>query len=86
MNPSLPAPSAEELAHGEQLTRLLHADIASSGPMPFSRYMERCLYAPGLGYYSAGRTKFGAAGDRVVAVEDVGFVEHGASFSVEWWY
>ena len=69
MNPSLPVPSAEELAHGEQLTRLLHADIASSGPMPFSRYMERCLYAPGLGYYSAGRTKFGAAGDFVTAPE-----------------
>jgi SAM-dependent MidA family methyltransferase len=31
--------------------------------------MERCLYAPGLGYYSAGRTKFGAAGDFVTAPE-----------------
>lgn len=37
--------------------------------MPFSRFMERCLYAPGLGYYSAGRTKFGAAGDFVTAPE-----------------
>jgi len=31
--------------------------------------MELCLYAPGLGYYSAGRTKFGAAGDFVTAPE-----------------
>jgi SAM-dependent MidA family methyltransferase len=31
--------------------------------------MERCLYAPGLGYYSAGRMKFGAAGDFVTAPE-----------------
>lgn len=31
--------------------------------------MERCLYAPGLGYYSAGRLKFGAAGDFVTAPE-----------------
>jgi SAM-dependent MidA family methyltransferase len=31
--------------------------------------MERCLYAPGLGYYSAGKTKFGEAGDFVTAPE-----------------
>lgn len=37
--------------------------------MSFARYMERCLYAPGLGYYSAGRQKFGAAGDFVTAPE-----------------
>ena len=42
---------------------------ASGGTMPFSRFMERCLYAPGLGYYSAGSTKFGAAGDFVTAPE-----------------
>ena len=27
--------------------------------MPFDRYMERALYAPGLGYYSGGSVKFG---------------------------
>lgn len=37
--------------------------------MPFARWMELCLYAPALGYYSAGRTKFGAAGDFVTAPE-----------------
>ena len=31
--------------------------------------MELALYAPGLGYYSAGSTKFGAAGDFVTAPE-----------------
>lgn len=31
--------------------------------------MERCLYAPGLGYYSAGRLKFGKDGDFVTAPE-----------------
>ncbi|MGH8184587.1 MAG: class I SAM-dependent methyltransferase [Rhodanobacteraceae bacterium] len=31
--------------------------------------MERCLYAPGLGYYSAGRLKFGKAGDFITAPE-----------------
>jgi len=31
--------------------------------MPFSRYMELCLYAPELGYYQQARERFGRAGD-----------------------
>jgi SAM-dependent MidA family methyltransferase len=65
----LPEPSADERAHSDRLLQLLREQIASHGPMPFSQYMERCLYAPGLGYYSAGRTKFGVAGDFVTAPE-----------------
>jgi SAM-dependent MidA family methyltransferase len=65
----LPEPSADERVHSDRLLQLLREQIASHGPMPFSQYMERCLYAPGLGYYSAGRTKFGAAGDFVTAPE-----------------
>jgi SAM-dependent MidA family methyltransferase len=65
----LPEPSADERAHSDHLLQLLRELIASHGPLPFSQYMERCLYAPGLGYYSAGRTKFGAAGDFVTAPE-----------------
>ena len=42
---------------------------AAGGAIPFSRYMELCLYAPGLGYYSAGQRKFGAGGDFVTAPE-----------------
>ncbi|GGA12618.1 class I SAM-dependent methyltransferase [Dyella caseinilytica] len=73
MNPSktsrLPEPAADELAHSERLLQYLREQIAARGPMPFSQYMERCLYAPGLGYYSAGKTKFGEAGDFVTAPE-----------------
>ncbi|MHB1059408.1 MAG: class I SAM-dependent methyltransferase [Rhodanobacter sp.] len=65
----LPEPSADERAHSDRLLQLLREQIASHGPMPFSQYMERCLYAPGLGYYSAGKTKFGEAGDFVTAPE-----------------
>ena len=65
----LPEPDTDERAHSDHLLQLLREQIASHGPMPFSQYMERCLYAPGLGYYSAGRTKFGAAGDFVTAPE-----------------
>ena len=67
--PSLPEPGPEERAHAERLAALIREEIAAHGPMPFSRFMERCLYAPGLGYYSAGKPKFGAAGDFVTAPE-----------------
>ena len=69
MNIELPAPGAEERAHSQRLTNAIRAEIAATGPMPFARFMERCLYAPGLGYYSAGRLKFGGAGDFVTAPE-----------------
>ncbi|WP_250626599.1 class I SAM-dependent methyltransferase [Pinirhizobacter soli] len=65
----LPLPEAAERALSDQLLAHVRQEIASNGPMPFSRYMERCLYAPGLGYYSAGKTKFGEAGDFITAPE-----------------
>lgn len=65
----LPEPDADEAAHSRRLAALIREEIATSGPMPFARFMDRCLYAPGLGYYSAGRLKFGAAGDFVTAPE-----------------
>jgi SAM-dependent MidA family methyltransferase len=64
-----PLPDADERAHSDALVALIRNEIAARGPMPFSRYMELCLYAPGLGYYSAGKTKFGPAGDFVTAPE-----------------
>jgi SAM-dependent MidA family methyltransferase len=52
------------------LTRQLIAQIdAAGGFLPFERYMHEALFAPGVGYYSAGATKFGAAGDFVTAPE-----------------
>ncbi|MEP7041561.1 MAG: SAM-dependent methyltransferase [Dokdonella sp.] len=69
MNHALPEPGADERAHSAALAALIRDEIAAQGPMPFSRYMALCLYAPGLGYYSAGRTKFGAAGDFTTAPE-----------------
>jgi SAM-dependent MidA family methyltransferase len=67
--PSFPKPGDDELALSARLEAAIRSEIVAQGPMPFSRFMERCLYAPGLGYYSAGRTKFGAAGDFVTAPE-----------------
>ncbi|MHB8680138.1 MAG: class I SAM-dependent methyltransferase, partial [Rudaea sp.] len=63
MRVDFPEPSAEELAHSERLAALIRGEIRSAGgALDFSRYMELALYAPGLGYYSAGAAKFGAAG------------------------
>ena len=60
----------DALAHSERLRRVIHDHIADSGgAIPFSRFMELALYAPGLGYYSAGAAKFGAAGDFITAPE-----------------
>lgn len=70
MQAEFPQPDADALQHSAQLHALIREEIrASGGVIPFSRFMERCLYAPGLGYYSAGSTKFGAAGDFITAPE-----------------
>ncbi len=67
---TLPAPDPDALAHSERLRALIQEQVcAAGGALPFSRFMELCLYAPGLGYYSAGATKFGGAGDFVTAPE-----------------
>ncbi len=67
---NLPLPDPDALAHSRRLQRqLVDAIGAHDGWLPFSRFMEGLLYAPGLGYYSAGARKFGAAGDFVTAPE-----------------
>ncbi|MEO5811305.1 MAG: SAM-dependent methyltransferase [Rhodanobacter sp.] len=69
MSSALPEPSVDEHAHSERLLQLVRQLITAQGPLSFAQYMERCLYAPGLGYYSAGTRKFGAEGDFVTAPE-----------------
>ena len=67
---SNPPLDADALAHSAHLQALIREQIAAAGgAIPFSRFMELALYAPGLGYYSAGATKFGRAGDFVTAPE-----------------
>lgn len=66
----LPAPDTDALAHSHATAAHIRAAIAAaSGWLPFSRYMELALYAPGLGYYSAGARKLGAEGDFITAPE-----------------
>ena len=67
---SLPAPDADARVHSERVRDAIeHAIAAAGGFLPFDRYMQIALYAPGLGYYVAGARKFGAGGDFVTAPE-----------------
>ena len=45
------------------LRQKIEREIQERGPIPFSRYMELCLYDPELGYYSRNAAQFGKAGD-----------------------
>ncbi len=66
----LPEPGPDARAHSESLSEFIRSQMrAAGGAIPFARFMELALYAPGLGYYSAGARKFGAEGDFVTAPE-----------------
>jgi SAM-dependent MidA family methyltransferase len=66
----LPPPPPDAQAISDQLCGLIAGEIdAAGGWISFARYMELALYAPGLGYYSAGSRKLGADGDFITAPE-----------------
>src|SRR5579864_8407340 len=62
-----PYPARPRRAPSEGTLNALHQkieeEIRERGPIPFSRYMELCLYHPELGYYSGHAEQFGKAGD-----------------------
>jgi len=67
---SFPEPGAESRAHSFELAGRIRSEVeAAGGWLSFARFMELVLYEPGLGYYSAGLTKFGESGDFVTAPE-----------------
>ena len=67
---NLPPPDKDAAQHSACVVeQLCNAMRTAGGAIPFARFMELCLYAPGLGYYSAGSRKFGAAGDFITAPE-----------------
>jgi SAM-dependent MidA family methyltransferase len=45
------------------LRDIIVEEIRRRGPIPFSRYMELCLYHADLGYYARAQEQFGKAGD-----------------------
>ena len=67
---ALPEPTPDARAHSDHVADHIRGEIAASGGwIAFARFMELALYAPGLGYYSAGARKLGKAGDFVTAPE-----------------
>ena len=68
--PSLPEPDAHSASHSERVAAFIRGRISGAGgDISFAEYMQHALYAPGLGYYAAGATKFGEAGDFITAPE-----------------
>src|SRR6201996_3007729 len=66
----LPPLSPDEQQHSAAVATALREAIAAPGGwLSFERFMDLALYAPGLGYYSAGSMKLGAGGDFVTAPE-----------------
>ena len=67
---ALPLPTPDAQAYSDALKQRIGNEIESAGGwIGFARFMELALYAPGMGYYSGGARKFGAAGDFVTAPE-----------------
>lgn len=66
----LPLPGEDaQRASAALVSRIRDAIATAGGWIGFDRFMEMALYTPGLGYYSGGARKFGAAGDFVTAPE-----------------
>ena len=66
----LPLPDHESLSHSERVAAFIRQSIRQAGgSIGFAEFMQHALYAPGLGYYSAGAAKFGPDGDFITAPE-----------------
>lgn len=65
-----PQPDAAAIEHSLRLIERIKQRIDDrGGDISFADYMQMALYEPGLGYYVAGASKFGAQGDFVTAPE-----------------
>jgi SAM-dependent MidA family methyltransferase len=53
----------EEGGREESLKTFVLSQIEEKGPIPFSQFMEWCLYHPTFGYYTSEGTKVGKDGD-----------------------
>ena len=67
---ALPIPDTASAEHSEHCAGYIRERIRDAGgSISFAEFMHYALYAPRLGYYSAGNRKFGARGDFVTAPE-----------------
>jgi SAM-dependent MidA family methyltransferase len=69
-SPALPVPDDASLAHSIRVAEFIRTAIfRAGGSLSFAEFMQLALFAPGLGYYSAGAAKLGASGDFTTAPE-----------------
>lgn len=62
--------SDAEREQSERMLAYVHRELAQAGGwLDFQSFMQLALYAPGLGYYSAGAHKLGEGGDFTTAPE-----------------
>ena len=73
MNPDSPLPATSECSAYQAVREAI---VAAGGWIPFDRYMDLALFAPGVGYYVSGQRQFGAAGDFVTASGISGLTSH----------
>ncbi|HEX4052577.1 MAG TPA: SAM-dependent methyltransferase [Steroidobacteraceae bacterium] len=67
---NLPPLSSEQMRHESAVLAAVEAALAEQGGwLSLEEYLRIVLYAPGLGYYSAGSIKLGRDGDYVTAPE-----------------
>jgi len=64
LDPGAPLPESDPA-----LAAAISGEIRASGPMTFARFMELALYDPEHGYYAAGASGPGRAGDFLTAPE-----------------
>lgn len=50
------------------VSKIIAEEIASQGPIPFSRFMHLALYCPVYGYYEAEKDRIGQKGDFITSV------------------
>ena len=61
-------PTPEAKQHGIKVNNYIRQKIQQAGgEISFTEFMQAALYAPNLGYYNAGCTKFGKYGDFITA-------------------
>ena len=66
----VPPPTAVAINHSEALDKHLRSIAVNTyNSLSFDEFMQEALYAPALGYYSAGSEKIGASGDFITAPE-----------------
>jgi SAM-dependent MidA family methyltransferase len=53
----------EKRNRGEELRRFILSEIGKRGPVPFSQFMDWCLYHPEYGYYQSKGVTIGKQGD-----------------------